>query len=186
MAAGRSARTLRGPGRLIVNPTDSDLSGTYPYGGTEVGKTRGVTWAPLGQYFRVECEATGEASDILEPNQRWIFSCFMRGWDDDAVRLMLARGYTEDTVSQHAALSAPADVLPGQSAMSRAVVLVYVPEEPTRTPGLVLYSAIPLWTNAAEQAYQDGSELGIPLVMECMREDGLGIFWQGILKGAPL
>ena len=88
MAAGNASRILRAPGRLVVGPTDLRLS--YPYGGTEVGKTRLVTLSSLGAGFRVECEGLGgEPSDILEAPAHYVFSCYLRGWDDDALEKFL-------------------------------------------------------------------------------------------------
>lgn len=92
MAPGKSSRTIRASGRLVVGPTD--LSTAYPYGGTEVGRTQLVVVQSHGEFYRVEGEGIGKATDVLEGSQRHTFSCFLRGWDDDAVDLLLNDGDT--------------------------------------------------------------------------------------------
>ena len=83
MDAGNVSRIIRAPGRIIIGPTN--LAAADPYGGTEVGKSNLCTLQSHGTPFRVESEALGEATDILEANKRFVFACFIRGWDDDAV-----------------------------------------------------------------------------------------------------
>jgi hypothetical protein len=171
MAAGDIARVLRAPGTLVVNPTQEFDGNTSPYGGTEIGKANLCVLQPLGTSFRVESEALGEATDILEPNNQYVFSCFLRGWDDDAIEILRGDLYQEGDVTQHAFLEIPLAV-PGTSAISRAVVMVYVPDDLIHVPGIVIYRGIPMWTDGAELAFQRGEELGLPLTVDCLRDHG--------------
>ena len=81
MVAGSASRTLRSPGRIVIGPTN--LSAAYPYGGTEIGRAKTVVLTSIGQSFRVSCEGLGgEPSDVLGSPSYYVFSCFLRGWDD--------------------------------------------------------------------------------------------------------
>ncbi len=177
MAAGNVARTIRAPGRLVVNPTEAFHGGTFPYGGTEVGRSNLCVVQPLGTMFRVEYESLGEAGDILEANNNYVFACFLRGWDDEAIELLFSGNYERGTITQHAVLHEPgrsddlASSVPGASTLPRAMVLAYVPDDIVHVPGVLIYRGIPGWTEGAELVFQRGSELGLPLTVECLRTD---------------
>jgi len=168
MAAGSATRVLRAPGKLVVNP--SDLALDYPYGGVEVGKTRLVVLASFGSAVRIECEGLGgDASDVLERTNRYVFSCFLRGWDDDAVEQFFADNFVQGSVSGHALFREPGVRAPGASALSRAVALLYVPDDAVHNPSALIYRGVPDWSDGAELAFQRGEELGIPLAVDCLR-----------------
>lgn len=168
MAAGNVARVLRAPGRLVVNP--ADLDDAYPYGGTEVGKSRLCVLQPLGTSFRVECEGLGEATDVLEANNRWVFSCQLRGWDDDAVQLLLAAGQEAGGTSGHRGFFVPGTATPGESALSHSVVLLYVPDDVIHVPAVLIYNGVPDFADGAEIAFQRGEEMVLPLAVDCFRD----------------
>lgn len=186
MAAGSASRIIFAPGRLVVNPTQAFSGGTYPYGGTEVGKTNAVAMLPLGTPFNVEYESTGEIGDVLEGDNRWVVSCFLRGWDDDAVEQFLSDGYAEGAVTQHAVYEVPGTKTPGQSALDRAVKLLYVPDDDVHVPALIAYRAVPDWSEGAEVAYQRREELGIPVAFECVRGAGGNTLRKGRLRDLAL
>ena len=186
MAAGNVARIIRAPGRVIVGPTEAFDGGTYPYGGTEVGKTNAVVLQPLGSAFRVEYESLGEAGDILNPNNQYVFTCFLRGWDDDAVAQFFAGNVSTGSPTQHSVFTAPGALTPGASALGRAVVLVYVPDDIIHVPAIIVYRGVPDWDDGAELAWQRGSELGIPLALECMRNTSNNILRIGRLDDLSL
>lgn len=168
MAAGSSTRVLRAPGKLVVNPTNLALD--YPYGGVEVGKTRLAVLASFGSAVRIECEGLGgDASDVLERTNRYVFSCFLRGFDDDAVEKFFAYNYVQGAVSGHAVLREPGVRGAGKSTLARAVSLLYVPDDAVHNPSLLIYRGIPDWSDGAELAFQRGEELGIPLAIDCLR-----------------
>lgn len=168
MATGNATRILRAPGRLVVSPSDLTLS--YPYGGTEVGKTRLVALTRIATPFRVPCEGLGgESSDILEPPAQFVFSCFVRGWDDDAVERFFANNFVQGATTGHSLLREPGLRVGGASALGRAVSLLYVPDDPVHAPACLVYRGVPDWTDGAELAWQRQEELGIPLAVECMR-----------------
>lgn len=169
MASGTITRTIRNPGRLVVDPTS--LSGSYPYGGTEVGLSTQATLSVLSdEPFRVWSEGLGEVTDVLEPNKRFAFSCLLRGWDHDAIELLFPRNYAAGAVSpNHALYQEPGTRTPGQSASGRAVVLLFVPDDLLHGKAVLCYSAIPEWTSGAEFVFQRSGELLLPVVADCLR-----------------
>ena len=168
MAAGNVARIIRAPGNIVVNPTN--LAAAYPYGGTEVGKTNQCALQPMGSSFRVEYEGFREAGDILEGDNRYTFGCFLRGWDDDAVQKLLAGGYEAGSVTQHSVFHEPGNQVPGESALTRSVILLYVPDDLIHVPAVLIYNGVPDWTEGADLAFQRGDELGIPITLDCLRD----------------
>lgn len=170
MAAGNVSRVIRAPGRLVVGPQDAFADGIYPFSGTEVGKVKACALTPMGEPFRVQFEGLGEVGDVLEGSNRWVFSCFLRGWDPDAVEHFLSDGFSVGDRSQHAVFSSPGNQRPGSSALGRAVVLAFVPDDPMHAPGVILYRAIPDWGDGAELAFRRGDEFGIPIAFECLRD----------------
>lgn len=169
MAASSAARIIRAPGRLVADPTN--LTVAYPHGGTELGLVRLVIVQPLGSPFRVESEGLGEATDVLDGPEHYVFGCMLRGWDDDAVQTCLADHYTAGAISGHALFSAPGNAHPGGSAIPRAHAFLYVPDDVVNVPAVILYRGIPDWSDGAEMAMQRGDELGLAISIECLRND---------------
>lgn len=164
-------RIIRAPGRIVIDPLDGFAGGSYPYGGSEIGRANLCVLQPLGEPLRVFAEGLGETNEILEPGSRWVWSCFLRGWNDKAVELLLPDGFAEGDVSQHAVFSAPGSQYAGRSALDRARKLLFVPDDPIHVPAVILYRAVPDWSEGAELQFRRGEELGLPLVFECLRDD---------------
>ena len=168
MTEANAARVIRAPGRVVVSPTD--LSIAYPYGGTPIGKTRLVVLQSLVENFRVESEGLGgETSNILEGANRYVLAFFLRGWDDDAIETLFADNYREGAVTGHAVFEAPGRILPGSSALSRARVVLFVPDDVDAAPAVLVYSAVPQMPGGAELKFQRTEELGAPVAQECVR-----------------
>lgn len=171
MATGRSARIIRGPGRLVVNPSEPLDSSAYPHGGVEVGRANMVILKPLAQSYAVEHEDTGEIGDIIGAGQRWVLTLFLRGWDDEAVETLLSRGYSVGEQTQHAVFSVPGSHQAGTSELTHAVSLLFVPNDLVNVPALLCYRAVPDWQDGTEIAFRRGAEVGMPLAFECVRDD---------------
>ena len=184
MTAGDTTRTIRAPGRLIVGPTN--LSAAYPHGGTEVGKTQAVIIQSLGTGFRVEAEGLGEATDILETSNHFIFACTLRGWDDDAIEKFFSGTSAVGAVSGHRVYETPGTVTPGASALSRALILLYVPDDPIHVPAVLIYRGIPDWSENAELIFQRGDELVLPVVVDFLRDSNDHILQIGIFSDLSL
>ncbi len=184
MVAGDVSRILRAPGRIVVEPTD--LSAAYPYGGTEVGKTNACVLEPRGTGFRVMSEGLGEATDVLEASNQFVFTCFVRGWDDDAVEKFLSDGQEQGTATLHRMWQSPGSVTPGASALGRALKLLFVPDDVVHVPALLVYRGVPQWTEGSKLAFQRGEELGIPIALDCIRDECDRILVVGLLDDLTL
>ncbi len=186
MATGNSAKIVRAPGRLVVNPTTNLATGSFPNGGWAVGHVSQCRVQPLGTTLRVFSEALGEYTDLIEGNRRWVFSCFLRGWDDDAIERLLSDGYERGPATQHSSFAVPGNHEVGTSALGRAVRLLYVPDAPERVPAVLIYRAIPEMADGAEMLFQRNAELGIPLAFECLRDDDGRILHVGLIHDLPI
>ena len=175
---------IRAPGRLVVGP--SDLSADYPYGGVEVGKTKLCVVHPVGRSFRIESEGLGGTSDILEGPSEHVFSCFLRGWDDNAIEQLLSANFVAGTTSQHATYVAPGAVVAGSSAFDRAVVMLFVPDDPVHVPAIIIYRGIPFLPDDARVAFDRQDELGIPIAVDCVRSAAGSILAIGMFADLSL
>lgn len=170
MAAGSAANTIRAPGRLVLNPALAPVDiADYPFDGIEVGKTTDCLLRPLVEVTPINYEALGAPGDVLEGETRYQFACFLRGWDTDAVRLLMPGLTEQGAVSGHRVWTAPGSVTPGASAIPRAVTLLYVPDDHLRVPGIMLYRAVPTWESGQEVSFGRSRELGLAMVFECLR-----------------
>ncbi|MAH48800.1 hypothetical protein CMI37_23435 [Candidatus Pacearchaeota archaeon] len=184
MTAGAIARVIRAPGRVVVDPTN--LSNAYPHGGTEVGKSQAFVLTSLASPpFRVECEGLGDASDVLEQPKDFAASVVLRGWDDDAVAQFHSDGYAVGGKSGHAVDIEPASS-PGSTAIGRACIILYVPDDIIHVPALLLYRAIPYWPEATDIAYERGTEFGLPVAFVCIRNAAGKILQRGIFADLSL
>jgi len=188
MAAGNVSRIIHGPGKLVVGPSDLTTPGSdNAYGGTEVGLSNQCLLTPLGVPFRIENEGLGEATDVLEANNRFLVTCFLRGWDDDAITQFFSGQRSAGGTSQHGLFTAPGSRVPGKSsADSTNLTVLFVPEDLLHTDAFILYRAIPWWTDDAEMAFQRQEEFGIPLQLDCLRNGSGNILQVGRLADLSL
>jgi hypothetical protein len=184
MVAGEASRVIRASGRVVVAPTN--LATAYPYGGTEVGLTRACVLQPLGTGFRIVSEGLGEATDVLEASNEYVFACLLRGWDDDAIESFFAGGYREGLVAKRATWSAPGTTTPGESALNRALKVLFVPDDVLHVPAVLVYRGVPDWGPNAALAFQRREELGLPLALDCLRDNLGRIVSVGILADLEL
>ena len=185
MAAGNVRRIIRGSGRVVIGPTD--LSNVYPHGGTEIGQTTTCMLQSFGTPLRIEYESLGEAGEVLEANKHIIFTCFVRGWDDDSIEQFFSTAnYSEGSKTRHAVLKEPGSKVPGEASIARAVILLYVPDDPIHVPALLIYRGIPSLAEGAEIAWQRGTELGLPITVECLRDGNDLIYSAGRLADLSL
>lgn len=182
-----SAQIIRTPGYLVANPTNLAVAGDDgAYGGVVLGDTRAKVLTPLGSPYYVECEGLGEFSDVLESNNRYVFTTFLRGWDRDAIEQCFAGGYSQGSVTGHAVWQEPGTRSPGQSALGRAVVLLFVPEDPVHSDAFILYNAVPDFAEGAEIAFQRATEFGLEVSFECLRDSRGEILAMGRFKDLSL
>lgn len=181
-----SQRVIRNPCTVIAAPTSLTAGATGEYGGSIIGSTRAVELVPLGTPFRVECEGLGEFSDVLEGNNRYVAGCFLRGWDKAAVQNILAGGYAAGATTGNARWSVPGSRTPGQSAVGRALVWLFAPDDPEIHPALIIRAGIPDFSDGARVAFQHGEELGLAFTIECLRNGSGATIDMGLLADLTL
>ena len=168
MGSGGPSRILRVPGRLVVNPTDLQLS--FPYGGYQVGSIRGFALSAVGTPYVIQSEGLGSPTDITEPPEDYRVAFLLRGADDDAIRRLYASNQSEGGVSHHRSFQVPGTAIPGASALGRSVVLLYVPDNPIDAPALICRNAVAMFADGAEVPFQRAEEFVIPTVVYCLRD----------------
>ncbi len=167
MAAGNVRDIIRAPGKIILNQTQNFDGNTAPYGGTEIGKTRLGFTRSFGVPFEVTSEGLGEVQAVLEPDNNWSYTFFARGWDDDAIRLLMAQNYAAGAVTQHSMFQVPGNT-PGSSTDGRTITLAFVPDDPIHVPGVLVYQGVANWDEGMQLAFQRQEELGLPITVKCL------------------
>lgn len=184
MATQNVNRIIRASGRVIINPTN--LSAAYPYGGREIGKTKTVVLAIQGTPYKLKNEALGELTNILEADKRFVFSCVLRGWDNDALQLLWADMYTAGSVTGHAVYSEPASAMPGTSTLDVARKILFAPDDPINVPALLIYRGVPSWGDSAQLAWSGEEDLALPFAADCLRDSSNRILKMGRLADLTL
>lgn len=184
MSAGNVNHVIRAPGRLVVSPTNLTLD--FPFGGKALGKSRDVVLKSLSSRFRVYAEGLGESTDVLEDDQHYVFGCILRGMDDDAVEQLFPYSFSKGAVSGHAMLEVPAGQGPGYSGYARRKVLLYVPDNVVDHPAVLIYAGIADWADGVELAFRRSDEFGLPVAIECLRDEQARILKLGRLADLTL
>lgn len=184
MALSNVNRIIRAPGRLVVAPTN--LSAAFPYGGKELGNTKLVVLSILGGSYKVNNEALGEITDVLDADKRFVFSCFIRGWDDDALQLLFADQYVVGSATGHAVYEEPGLSVPGSSAVDVARKLLFVPYDTVNVPALIMYRAVPDWGDNAQLVFNSSDDLGLAFAADLLRDASNRILKMGRLADLTL
>jgi hypothetical protein len=170
MATADVRTVLRIPSKLCANPTD--LTGTFPYGGTALGLTARAAFRPKALYSPITAEEHGGlVVDGLYCGEQAMLTCFLRGWDSDAIATCFPNtsigGVTGRRYIRYE---------PGVSGQNRAgyrlsnlaIKLFLSPEAGQYAPGVLIYSAVPQWDEGAEIALRDTQEATLPIVFLCL------------------
>ena len=170
MTAPLTHKTMRASGRLIFSPQDiTNADGKW--GGTVLGSTMAFSIQSLGEQYEVEGEGIGRPTDILEADRRYACGCALRGWDDDAARHLMTDGDTVvGAVTGHRIWTGPGVVVPGSSALSRAIALLYAPDDYNNIPGVLVYHAIPQIAPGVEIEWGKGVETIIPFAARAFQD----------------
>lgn len=168
MATGNTNGILRVPGRVVVNPTRFDRE--FPFEGVQIGLVRQFAVVSVGSPTLVPFEGLGAPGDVIEPPESYVAAFNLRGWDDDAVRVLFANRESEGARTRHRALSIPGAGVPGASALARAVSILYVPDNPVDAPAAFIRRGVPFWTEGAAMQFARGEEFEVPLVVQCFRD----------------
>lgn len=159
MAAGSNARVLRVPGRICANPTTT--SGSFPYGGTALGKTRGLTVQNLAGFFPITAwELGGAPVEYLHRGEAWMAHGFLWSWDNDAVALVWPNSAV-GAITQHRRIVGPGTVKPGHRLSALSAKILFVPDDLTRAPAWILRKAVPMPKEGSSFVFDRDEDFGL-------------------------
>ena len=166
MSVRSTFKTLRVPGALSINPSDSDLSGSFPYGGTARGYSTGVTRRVETALFTVRAEEfAGAPVEQLERGEYWIAAGAFNAYDKDAVAALFPNTRTGAKTNLPIVQSQHAGTRRGGMRISdRTVKLVFTPDDVDRAPGWIMYRAAPSPDLQQRLVYDWDLEHSIPFV----------------------
>lgn len=142
MATSDPLSALEVPGRLVKDPTD--LTGDFPYGGTELGLLRDVAWELVDVYQRHTAEEFGSrVMGDLWCGEAFSIAFALRSQDDDALAAIWPNTRV-GAVSQHRVLYGPGSRKPGSlTETAKAAALLFVPDDLHNHNAVLLPRALP-------------------------------------------
>lgn len=142
MATADPLSALEVPGRLVKNPTN--LAGSFPYGGTELGLLKDVAWELVDVYQRHRAEEFGVAvMGDLWCGEAFSLAFALRSLDDDALAAVWPNTRV-GAVSQHRVLYGPGTRKPGMlTETAKAAALLFVPDDLQNHDAVMLPRALP-------------------------------------------
>lgn len=150
MAAPEVLEALRVPGQLIVGPTLT--TGGIPFGGTRLGLVRNVVLRMKEGRVEITAEELGvEVVDYVLTGADYQIAFALRGWDADAWSTVFPNT-TLGALGGQTGVVAPGPVEPGRLGSSRAVKLLFAPDDTARHPAVYFPAAIPLAAETQEVA----------------------------------
>lgn len=142
MGAPSQTSVVRGPGLLIVNPTD--LTSPPYYGGTCLGATRAHEYDLLDDEIVVPAEEwAGAVSEGLEVQRGIAFYAILRSFDADAVAAMFANTSTGTSGGKVVNGSVQGSVRSGHLRSARVKKLLLAPNDATNGEAVIVYKAMP-------------------------------------------
>lgn len=177
MATEDLSRIVAVPARLCVGPTD--LSIPFPHGGTALGATRGLAFAPSYGFGEVPYECFGgEPGEVVYLGAKARLAAVLRGLDPDAVAAVfpnVVQGPPAKEPGQ--TIDYPGSVRPGAFRSGSAVALLASPEDDS-APGVYLPRAVPVVAPDALAAFQRGIFLELAVAFVALRRASDGRAWQ--------
>lgn len=170
MSVRAAFRVIRAPGTLFIGVAPPFTPGLEPFGGTPLGNTQGVYLAFFGTGFTVWAEEFGEPADQLETLRDSAMGCFLRSWDNDAIKALMPNK-SEGSISQHQVITLHGVREPGESVYDdRRTAMVFMPYNPKDAPGVYAYAAVPLIEESDRIRMSYGDDLGLPTLWRFFRD----------------
>lgn len=158
MATSSSLNILRIPARLVLTPTD--LTTTFPYGGTALGMSRETVFEfGQRQYVETAEEWGGAPTRVFALGEHGMLKCILRSWDADAIGAVWPT-YVAGT-------SGAPTVVPDVNGSNRAgkvvsgAVIMVCPIARDQSPFVLLYNAMPLPAEASAFRLSRKTEAGL-------------------------
>lgn len=152
----------RVPGRLAWNPTNLAL--TFPYGGTDLGRTVNKSFRVGRRQRRITAEEYGgDLTAAVVTGTSGVLVAMSMGYQDNAWDLVLD--------SSTGSSSGKKVYDPSEQAGKRVAggVLLFVPDDVANHRALILYNAIPLIDESAELALRVRDRVALAMVFEAAR-----------------
>ena len=171
----KSARSAhRIPGRLVTGATS--LTGSFPYGGTELGLVRDCAYSIGSITHEITAEEWGGTpAEVLYGGEKATFACFLRAWDVDAIQAAIPHA-TAGGSGQALSVFQPGasddnTFRPGRRMSPDAVQIVFCPRAPDRHLFVVLYAAVASTEASAAMQLKVSAEAGIAVVFRGLLDD---------------
>ena len=165
------SKILVQPGRLVKDPTN--LSTTFPYGGTSLGMTEsGIILNRPDNFQILTTEESGQKPvKVLHIGEQLYIQCELVEWNDTVIDLF-ANGYTTTgTTSGLKNFTWPGDgtMYAGKDLSANAIKLMFAPEDTTNNKVMLARKAVPV--GPAQEVHFKTSEKTILLVRFIILED---------------
>ena len=165
----RNMRRLKG--RLVLGPTD--LTTTFPYGGTELGLCRSASFVFGIKYAPIQAEEFGgNAVEWVYQTESAVLSAVLREYDDDMVSSLFINGErgfetdgTKTTASGKPVIKGDIQgaIKPGGVVTAKIIKLLFAPDDEDHHEFLVMYNALPMIEEASQMKLTaaDWAEIGV-------------------------
>ena len=161
---------IRVAGKLCYNPTD--LSLPFPHGGVALGIIKSILIKPYKTYHKITAEEFGsETVDYIDGGESWVLGAILRSYDKNALRVLFPSS-SEGSQTQETIIKHPADnatIRAGQLMSTKAVKLLFSPDDTEKHPFAIFYNAIPLIEEASEINLQLDMDWSIGVLFSAIR-----------------
>jgi hypothetical protein len=140
----------------------SDFSAAFPHGGTELGEVQSSAVVVSYGEVPIVAEEFGTVVETFYTGERWVFSCALRTWDDDALAALFPHTATGSSSGKVLVKHDPDTYRAGQLGTSREIAIAFVADNPLSHPSLYFRRCVPLLEPTARLALQLRTEHVIP------------------------
>ena len=177
---------LKVQGRLCWNPTD--LSGTYPFGGTALGLTRNKSLRLRASHHVVRAEEYGGAAvGALYAAQEAVFVAMLAAWDGDALSTIAQDSGAGATTGRRVVrLRHTTDgSRAGELVSGNEGILYFAPDADTY-PGILFRAALPMLEEDGTWPMHLGEEFGIPAIFLATPDTSGNVYEIGLRQDLTL
>ena len=177
MAAPDVRNALRVNGRLCWGPTD--LSGTYPFGGTALGGVLGTALKIRSTSYVIRAEELGgRPVDAIALGEEYTLAVVLAGWDLDAVTTLALDSATGATTGRAVLQGRPGvDAKRAGALVSDRKGILYFSPDADQHPGVLFRNALPMPREDGSIGFNLAEELGTPMLFLAVPdEDGESVY----------
>ena len=176
---------LEVPGRLVWGTTD--LTGTFPFGGTELGFVGNIVVQPREPIQNITDPTTGRVLDSVSAGESVLLSCRIRDADDTAIEETFLNT-VEGPVTQRRRIDIGGSNGAGFLYSTRADTLTFVPDAVVNGNDDIhrmvhFYRAVPRQQDSFETLLRMGSKAEMPIEFQALPDLVTGrlasIFFRG-------